>query len=277
MDDIKYEIMKFLPDKNLFELYYANKEFQIYIKHEIRRRDLQFKYIIKGYKLIIKSFHFETPEFLENIFTLKTVIFTDNYLEKLDFNKLDEDIEYLDLNNNKISTIEVFSKNFNNLWCLNLDSNEIISIPYSFYNLTAITSLGLSNNKIEYISNDIDKFENLQRLKLSNNKLKEIPNIWTCKRLDYINLSHNFISEIPEIKKSKLKIIYFFINDNLITKLPNNLNIFNVYCETDFSNNFIKQVPKYIFKKDLLSNFDGNPISNIDKVKLKIHNATNDT
>src|SRR3989344_4462650 len=63
-----------------------------------------------------------------------------------------------------------------NLEYLNLNENGITSLPDSFWNLTNLRHLDLEGNKISVLDSKINNLKKLQTLNLAENNLEMIPN-----------------------------------------------------------------------------------------------------
>ena len=133
---------------------------------------------------------------------------SDNYISDI---KVLENVEFfrlekLALSNNKINDINILERvQFNLLRELKISGNNISDISVlANVNFPKLKCLLLSNNKIKNIDS-LGKadFPILFELKLSNNSIKDISIFEHVKfhhSLKYLHLSHNFISNINNIK-----------------------------------------------------------------------------
>ena len=115
-------------------------------------------------------------------------------------------LEKLALSNNKINDINILERvQFNLLRELKISGNNISDISVlANVNFPKLKCLLLSNNKIKSVDS-LGKadFPILFELKLSNNSIKDISIFEYVKfhhSLKYLHLSHNFISNINDIK-----------------------------------------------------------------------------
>jgi len=97
-----------------------------------------------------------------------------------------EKISLLDQNNGMLR-FELF-----NLKMLSLAFNSICTIQGLDY-LKNLKELDLSNNRIKKM--DKLNFPCLLNLNLAGNRLKRIENLRNCKKLIYLDLSHNYITD----------------------------------------------------------------------------------
>lgn len=163
--------------------------------------------------------------------SVKTLSLTNNHFFQFIFETysigLKESIEYLILNNNKISKILNLSefKNLNeidlsfnrineiriddlvNLDTLILSSNNLTDINFKS---SSLTRLALDSNHISSLEN-LSNFKNLNYLQLSRNTIEIIKNTWLgLSSLNELDLSHNRISAIEEssfINLTNLKLL----------------------------------------------------------------------
>jgi len=94
------------------------------------------------------------------------------------------------------------------------------------------------------------KFPNLEVISITNAILESIDSLSNCKNLNYLILDANQIQELPEtmlIENSKL--IFFWIYENQLTTLPENLFLNQKELEQlDLSDNLINFLPSNIFR-----------------------------
>ena len=133
---------------------------------------------------------------------------------------LDENIEILDLINNKINKIPDLSKfkNLKELYCLNCDIKELKNLPITLTvlrcdlnKLKNLDYLPISLKVIECSDNSIKKIDNLpiylQKLSCYNNPITKISNLSSLSNLEILYASSCKIRKliIPKsIDKSKL-------------------------------------------------------------------------
>ena len=93
----------------------------------------------------------------------------------LESDKLDN-LQYLLLRNNTISTIPILINKLGNLRVLYLEYNKIKFIPDSIKKLYNLQILYLHNNQIENIPDSISLLQNLYHIDMDNNLIKNILN-----------------------------------------------------------------------------------------------------
>ena len=86
-----------------------------------------------------------------------------------------------------------------NLSKINVSRNMLISIDIleMYHNLKMIDA---STNYIQSVELNLPK---LKELKLANNHLTQFPDIVTCKRLTFLDLSNNKIESIEDLRGNK--------------------------------------------------------------------------
>ena len=221
--DISILILSFyniLNKDNQKEYYINNSEIKL-ISDENANKDINIlsKLSFNNLKMIT----FQNCSLYDNDINLLKALFTSN-------------LQYLDLSKNKISDLEVFSKEeiYNNLEFLNLSNNYIDNIIPLFHSkFNNLKNLNLSYNNIFDIyclGFDNIYFDKLQKLDLSNNHIKKL-NKMNIPSLTNLNLINNEIdSGINEFLESicefshKLEILNEN-NNEIIFNYSNNLNI----------------------------------------------------
>lgn len=173
----------------------------------------------------------------------------------------------------KIKNIIIFS-----------DSNNIIS-PNILLNENIIF-LSYENSNLMLIDNDIKKLKNLESISVTNSKLEKISyELWelpklvavtiiqnpiksiTCKKigksLDYVDLSYNYLQEIPSLISSQT-ITYLRLNNNLIENYKNNDGIGTKLTNLNLQNNLLSKIPFPLKNTKLkILNLTGNKITKL--------------
>ena len=135
----------------------------------------------------------------KNIF--KLILYGCNLCEIGALNKPSfENLNDLDLSNNLIDNLEIFTKStFKNLLSLNLNHNRISALdPLKKASFKFLTNLSLTNNQITNIET-LSKvpFKNLDKLNLASNLVKDLEIFKNVpfKNLTYLNISDNQIND----------------------------------------------------------------------------------
>ena len=124
-----------------------------------------------------------------------------------------------------------------NLQTLSFDFNLLHGLAFSHATLTKLT---LVLTELEWISPDIS-FPSLLHLDLSKNNLAMMPNLTKlAPKLEFLDLSDNFLPEMPI---PPLSIKEYIIKQNLILELPSNLCKFKNLINLNVSNNHIEFIP----------------------------------
>ncbi|EAY13913.1 Leucine Rich Repeat family protein [Trichomonas vaginalis G3] len=173
------------------------------------------------------------PVQFEALKNLKSAVLFGNKLKEYVYTDLP--LENLDLGRNLFTEIPHFNAK---LTTLSMDSNRIQTLNAKLNNLI---KLSLQNNIIESISQD-SYFRMLETLDLSYNMLREVPNLAKLTpRLRRVDLSHNFITSIPQLPRS---LSVLLISDNCLTSLPQDFSQLPYIVHMDFSMNKITKVPQ---------------------------------
>ena len=191
-----------------------------------------------------------------------------------------EQLEYLNLMENKIKTLPKEIANLKKLKRLIISDNKLTSLPSSIGELTNLNYLELFNNNIINLPNEIGKLKNLKLLNLSHNKLEELPeeitnlkslatlyldsnqlkylpkSINRLKHLELLGLDHNNLEEVPNSIRELKSISILYLNDNQFSSFPNAITELSSLSALEIGNNKIKKIPKEIKKLKKLKSFD---------------------
>ncbi|XP_031375480.1 receptor-like protein 52 [Punica granatum] len=214
------------------------------------------------------------------------ILFGVNLTEFPYFLSSSEELEWLDLNGNKISgpIPEWFGRVWSNtLTALSLSSNNFTGeIPSSICQLSSLRDLDLSDNRLGTIPRCFGKLSNLSYLDLfSNNFTGEIPSsICQLSSLRDLDLSYNrLVGTIPRCFGKLSNLSDLFISSNNFTgEIPSSIcqlsslrdldlsdnrlngtiprclgNLSNLSSLSLFSNNFIGEIPSSICQLSSLS------------------------
>ena len=165
------------------------------------------------------------------------VLFNLNYLQNLD------------LGSNSISHLipgqQIF-QNMNELRFLHLNRNNLQKISNgTFMGLKNIVSLDLSGNKIQEIETTaLEDLNSITKLDFSQNILTVIPNIKTCQKLRWLDISSNHLQKLTSAAFEGLSNLeHLNLSSNHITKIGKNIFLGIPKLKTlDLSFNQIKSI-----------------------------------
>lgn len=165
---------------------------------------------------------------------IKNLSLSLNYIDKVDESlKLDK-VESLDCSMNRISILDKFSTMFPVVKTVNLAYNMIKDFPHPLSE--SIIELDLTGNEIETFTEEIRHLTNLQMLDISHNNLTEIPEL--PKSLKKIYANNNKINKIADAEMPALEYAIFSCNE--LESLPKFTN--HVSPSLFFSHNKIKLI-----------------------------------
>jgi len=163
-----------------------------------------------------------------------------------------KNISYLNLNNNQISEISQKINQLKFLKTLNLSNNNIVNIPDEIIENRYIESLNLSHNQLSQLSAAIFNLKLLITLNLSYNNINSVNKDNTLRKLEYLNLSDNDISEIPKSFGLMKKLKNLDLSDNKIEIIPPDLMNLTKLEELKLENNKLTNLPEQISKLNKL-------------------------
>lgn len=137
----------------------------------------------------------------------------------------------------------------NDLEDLNLSWQQIENIPSEFGNLRRLNRLNLKGNHLVHISPEISKCIRLKNVNLAGalRLCSVIPSALFClEDLEYLNLSDNFFTEIPDEVCGLRHLTYLIIQRNAILRLPERLFQLNRLHLLELSENYLEEIPAAI-------------------------------
>lgn len=179
----------------------------------------------------------------------------------------DENCSVRTLNIQKNNLIGMFPNemsNFSNLRYIYLLCNSIMGGLVNIEKLVSLEKLNLNNNEINDVLPNLNNSQKITMLTMENNYIHgTIPTSYSeLKKLEIINLSHNFLSgNIPGFISKVLNMINLS-NNNLSGTIPLNYLLLNsleyLYLDHNNMNGSVYQVIKVSNTVDLSNNrFDG--------------------
>jgi len=179
-----------------------------------------------------------------------------NNLEKLTLseNKFTGTIPDSIGNNNKISELWINNNSFEGnlpnsisqlslINTLSINNNNFTALPDSIGKMKELQQIVASNNAIEIIPESIRELDKLYRLDLGNNKIKIIPDLGMMPALWDVNLSYNFITEIPESFGELTKLSDLYIDNNQLKQFPSSFQNLKTLRTLSISNNQLSFLP----------------------------------
>lgn len=145
-------------------------------------------------------------KFFSNL-NIKSVGICGNHIIKLPPIPLNNNIQYLNIGYNPISTLPTSFENLKELKTLSLKGTDFETFPSEIFKLTKIENLELSKTKISNIPIDLIKLKNLRNLYLVGLNIKQIPsslrnsklaNVWISDENLSIKEKKNIIKSLPK-------------------------------------------------------------------------------
>jgi len=131
-----------------------------------------------------------------------------------------ESLEKLDLSGNNISELPDEISQFKLLKIIFLSKNKFKEFPKQLANCPSLTMVGFKSNEIQFIPEDSFP-KKLQWLILTDNKISKLPqSIGSCEFLQKCALAGNQISELPEQMKHCKRLELLRISANQLQEIP---------------------------------------------------------
>lgn len=208
------------------------------------------------------------PHQINNLSNLNSITLSNNMLdgEIPSFNL--PNLQYLNLSNNKLTSISESAwkldnlqslnlanntingatkgfKSFPNLEVINLSNNNLQTLSEGFGAMPKVRTINLSDNKLESLPKNIGNMASLESLVLDNNKLTAIPEtIGNCSFLNNLSATNNQLKSLPESMADLSNLTTINLSDNELTSLPEHLGRGLTDVNYDFHNNKIKNIPE---------------------------------
>ena len=106
---------------------------------------------------------------------------------------------------------------------------------------------------------------------MNDNQLSTLPaNLKNLTNLTTLNLSHNKLTQFPEVVVTLINLTHLFVNDNQLSTLPANLKNLKKLEELELRNNKMKNLSKNIVDLNHLKKLSvaGNPLVSEEVTRL---------
>ena len=234
-----------------------------------------------------------TEKFFGALPLLQIIDLQENYLRDLPEGlTLLRNVKNLYLGSNQLSNLPAEIANFHALEVLSLHHNRLKSLPDTLYTLSNLKELDLSYNPTLPINQFLPMFSilpNFQVIYLAGCNLKSVPPaLLDCHRLNYINLSDNGLTQLPDqlftlaelaelaVTKNKLKSLpseiqsaskleVLVASQNELLEVPAALNTLPSLVYLDLSKNKLRRLPDDFFNSKSIKeiNLLGNEINTL--------------
>ncbi|MDU6573403.1 MAG: pneumococcal-type histidine triad protein [Gemella haemolysans] len=173
-------------------------------------------------QLTVNNTNIRDLSVVSNLPKLKKLVANDNKITTLSHLKNAKVLESVEVNNNKIDSLDFENSTITSLEIKNNKLEDINNV----HKLSALENLDASGNKIsEFPTNKQDKLINLT---VSNNVIRTMENINNLTALKYLTMSNNYVASLTLKEKNKT-LEYLDISHNTIPKeeleIPSDGNI----------------------------------------------------
>ncbi|KAI9262972.1 hypothetical protein EDC94DRAFT_607944 [Helicostylum pulchrum] len=164
-------------------------------------------------------------------------------------------IQQLLLRRNRLDSLRIYAKALSqlkqHLTELSLRENNFMTFPGEVAVLKNLTSLSLANNRLKIIENEmLSSLIHLQWLNLSHNQLTELPlDIVCCHHLRGLDLEDNLISSFPVVIFYLTRLEVLLIQKNQIKTIPTNYDFPPTVNTLNLSFNQFTQIPSTLLYK----------------------------
>ena len=155
-------------------------------------------------------------------------------------------LRIFEIDGNPISTLSSQFGGFPKIESIYLVRSLLTSLPSTISGLTALTSLVIKGCNINTVPDSIALLSHLTTIDLSSNKLTELPGHFAFAELEYLYISENRITVLPDslFQSTSMKVFHAFMNS--LSSISHNIGMLTGLEELDVSFNMIKEVPASI-------------------------------
>ena len=175
------------------------------------------------------------PDDFENLSNLQYVDFSDNFITHLPdgFGNL-SNLQHIDFSRNKLTFLPDSFGNLRELQTAIFTNNYLLTIPDSFNKLKHLETLNLSKQVQYYQKNTLKKFNTFPNV------------ICELKSLKTLDLSNNFIKNLPDSFGNLTNLTTLDIGDNKLNFLPESLSHLKNLRTLSVIHNRLKSIPEGI-------------------------------
>ncbi|MFA5585720.1 MAG: hypothetical protein WDA02_04145 [Saccharofermentanales bacterium] len=161
----------------------------------------------------------EIPAALATLPNLENLQAGNNKIKSLASLKGRQNIKYLDLYKNQISTIPT-GLGLTGLVGINLDYNKCTTFPQGLLECKALEYIRLTDNGLKSIPDALGKMPNIDTLALDDNDLTSLPASLGSGKLKFLSVARNEISSVSDSLFKSKTIKHLDLEANNLTKLP---------------------------------------------------------
>ena len=202
--------------------------------------------------VIPKEVYEEFKEFFKKNDLKHYINLTDQELAKIErFSLSGLRIEEDPVRSLKIDDIPSSIYHFKNLKELYLYKNNLHELPGELALLNSLETINISDNPFNGIPEVIKRLINIKKLIASNINIKELSADFfnNFNRLEWLDLSNNNISELPD-SIDNLKVLKFlYLYNNKFNEIPEFVTHLPNLRELNLSENYITKIPDWIYDK----------------------------
>ncbi|MEI7662074.1 MAG: leucine-rich repeat domain-containing protein [Bacteroidota bacterium] len=161
-----------------------------------------------------------------------------------------KNLEYLNLNDNKIQRIDTIITGFKKLKQLYISGNQLDSLPERTGRLLNLEILVADSNKITILPKSLANLPRLRVFSLRSNNIKDLSeSLFSCRNLEYLDFSSNRIEKIPDAISNLANLVSLNIHDNQVSVIPATLGSLNNLRLLDISGmkkSLTEQLPEFL-------------------------------
>jgi hypothetical protein len=176
-------------------------------------------------------------------------------------------LEVLKLYLNQLSFLPESIGRLDRLDTLVVSSNRLRGLPNSISKLGKLRQLKAGNNRIQDLPTDFGKLQKLKHVELSDNSFREFPKVLSLIPLEQLQMAHNRITTMPSIKGLLAQSLqYLDLSHNRISQLSEDFGQLTALRFLDLSDNNLRSLPSTMMALKQLEVLDlsNNPDLNID-------------
>jgi hypothetical protein len=182
-----------------------------------------------------------------------------------------KNLNYLNLGNNNITLIPGSINELKKLRTLDLNFNKLNTLPVEMGEMKWIRALNLAGNLFTKIPPQVLIMKNLVQLDISHNRLASVDTGFAFKRIEFLDISFNQITHLPDEIAQLKRLKYFRCTDNQLQELPAGISDLTLLEELNLEGNKLRSLPQKLYKLKKLKvlKLGGNPLDYREKERIQ--------
>ena len=183
---------------------------------------------------------------------ITSLLLKDKSIENIKGIEIFSNLKYLNLEENRITTLPAEIGTLKQLQFLYLGGNIITELPKEIGGLILLEELSLRANKLTTLSEELGKLVNLRKIDISSNSLEKLPaGLKGCNKLEVLLADNNILADLPEELGGLKKLLILDLRSNKLISLSPLYKDLDSLFYLDLAENNIYNIDEGAYKKIL--------------------------